>query len=267
LFIMGTPLVTSAVLLKFGLAAVFLTNAAAFALLIPVLFFVIENPEAVGQLPRGAHATAQETVSMSGPVLSNRDILMSRDFWLLSVAAAILTASSIVMVVQLVPFLNSRGIDLSVGSKILSVYAVASALGTLIFGWLADRIGVIASFMVSGFLVSAPWIGLMLAPASVPVYFGLAVVAALCNGGVSPLHAGCANELFGRRSYSRAIGLSYFAKLPALVAAAPLAGWTYDLTGSYNAALVVCAVMVLAASGVLWILNGRRSRAAAIGLA
>jgi len=44
-------------------------------------------------------------------------------------------------------------------------------------------------------------------------------------------------------------------------------GLLYDLTGSYNAALVVCAVMVLAASGVLWILNGRRSRTAAVGLA
>jgi len=258
-FIMIFPLITAPVLQRFGLDAVFMVNAATFMLLIPLLFLVIETPESVGQLPHGASSDVPNSGSMSGPDLSNRDVLLNLDFWILSCGASIITASGLVMVVQLVPLLTGRGITPATAAHVLSVHGLMLIAGTLGSGWLADRVGVVTAYMVCAFVLIVPFAGLIFVPATVMAYLPLVVIAALCNGGVSALHAGSANELFGRRSYARVMGLSYFAKLPSMVAAPPLAGLAYDLTGSYNTAMAAMVVLVIVAGLCFILLNARRA--------
>jgi len=68
------PLMTSAVLVKFGMSAVFLINAVLFALLVPLLLLIIERPEDVGQLPRGvADHLQQEAIPITGPEFTTRN--------------------------------------------------------------------------------------------------------------------------------------------------------------------------------------------------
>ena len=82
----------------------------------------------------------------------------------------------------------------------------------------------------------------------------LPLAAALggCAGAIIAIHGAALNELFGRESFSQAMGLSYLLKLPFIVIPAPLAGWLFDLTGSYFmplslhvAAFVVAALLFL----------------------
>jgi hypothetical protein len=75
------------------------------------------------------------------------------------------------------------------------------------------------------------------------------------------------NEIFGTATFSRAMGYSYFIKLPFLFGPAPLAGWLYDLSGGYGSTYAACvggiAIAALLAV-VLGIANRRHMPGAAV---
>jgi len=241
------------------MSMVFLGNAAIFAVLTPLTYFmIIETPESVGQLPRGVNDEQSAEAVLTGPHLVTRQIVARKEFWLLSLGASLLTAVGIIMTVQLVPLLTSRGMELRAASGIMSFYGMILAIGAVAFGWLADRRGSVTSFVMMSFTLVAPWVALVFVPVSVVAYVVLTSIAALCHGAITTLHSGSANEIFGRKAFSRIMGLCYFVKLPFMASAAPMAGYIYDFTGSYNAALLVAAAMAFIAGLMFWTLNGVR---------
>jgi len=248
---MLVPLLASYVLVTFGFRAVFLTNAAIYALLLPFLFLIIETPESIGRKPRGAEISAAGA-NDSGSELTTMDILRRRDFWLLSIGVSIAYSASIIVVVQLVPLLMGHGLDLKSASRILSIYGVSLAVGTVLYGWLSDRVGGNTAYMICAFMIVPPLLAFIFVPPAAWAYTLLAVVAALPIGAVGTLHATAASELFGQRSFSHMMGLSYLVTLPATTVSAPLAGYAYDLTGSYNPALLGTAIMIFAAGIMFW---------------
>jgi hypothetical protein len=78
----------------------------------------------------------------------------------------------------------------------------------------------------------------------------LVVIAAcigMCMPSLNTIQAAALAHLFGVESVPRAIGISYFVKVPFLLTAAPAAGHVFDVTRSYDFAFTVLASVMLVA--------------------
>jgi MFS family permease len=94
---------------------------------------------------------------------------------LLSAAGSGLTAPFLIVYLH-----RERGIDLTVASLVLASLAVASIVGNVAGGWLADRAGARRTLAL-GLLCSAAGAGALAVAASVPSAFGAAAVLGLGN--------------------------------------------------------------------------------------
>lgn len=240
LAIFAIPLLASLMLGRYGAQGVFLANAALFLLLIPILFLVVERPEHIGQKPRGAVDEAKDGAAAAEvAVVPNSVILRRPEFWLMCLGVGLMTAVGVMLTTHLVPLVMEKGHELTTASGMLSAYGLAVAVGALMWGGLSDRFGPMLSFAVAAFGLMLSMFILLVAPPTVMNYTGVIIFSALCCGGITTLHAGTINELFGRETFSRVMGLGYLAKLPFLFFAAPLAGYLFDISGNYELSLIL----------------------------
>jgi cyanate permease len=77
-------------------------------------------------------------------------------------------------------------------------------------------------------------------------------------GGVVPLQGAVMGFAFGRLSYAKAMGLIRPVQLPIAALGNPLAGWIYDVTGSYTLAFQIFTAMYVVATVAVLAIRPRR---------
>ena len=244
-----TPFIVGELLPDYGRFAVLAGIAAIFLLLIPVLLLIVEHPGQIGQVARGTDmnpdgATAQGAIE--DRPLSTRDILSSPPFWLLSIVIGVISGSGSAFLVHIVPFGMERDLSLQTASGLLSVYAGAGIAGTLLIGWITDRIGPPSTLVLVTFCEALMWWGLLHA-AGFPL-FTLAAVIGMCVVPVTTLHGAALSRLIGPASISRAMGISYAITLPFIFSFAPLVGFLFDHANGYGLPFLVTASILVIAS-------------------
>jgi len=182
----------------------------------------------------------------------SREILTTRMFWLPMVGML-----PINLAYGAVQFnLGAYGQDLGLGGEqianLIALNAIAMILGKFFFGGLGDRLNHRLLYWVSAGFMALALVILALEP---QIWFVvLAVVCmGLSGGGILPLLGVMLGSRFGAASFGRVMG---FAMMIITVAALGpiLAGWTYDLTGSYTPALQgFLVVLVPAAVAMRWL--------------
>ena len=68
-------------------------------------------------------------------------ILRSPAFWMLAFAAGAVITGIMVMTFNMIPFAESIGIDRNRGTLLQATMAFSGMAGSILFGWVADRIG------------------------------------------------------------------------------------------------------------------------------
>jgi MFS family permease len=274
LLILVAPPITKALLAVGGRPLPFLALAGLFVILAPVLwFFIIDRPEDVGQTPLRAPDMAERVVEHAAtaqPVKTSREILADSRFWLLSIAIGILTAAGIAFVSHGSPIALDKGFDAWTASATVSTYGLGTLLGALFYGWLIDRIGPFRALVACMTVAAAVWL-IFAGVSSVPPILALALLMGTGGGATVALHSAAMTEIFGRESFSRAIGYSYFVKIPFLFGGAPVAGYLYDQSGHYFSTLLFYAGALAVATAVSAVLafdrrNPRRAASPAMGL-
>jgi MFS family permease len=255
------PLVAAWLVYALGWRGGFLVYAiGTFVVVVPVVaLFVVNRPEDMGLQPDGA---------ASRPVVSDeafddvswttRQILTSRNFWVIALPFAMSFSSLSAILTHLVPHATDIGIPLARAALLVSFAAGAGGLSRLVFGWLVDHVGprpaVWASFgtQLAGLLVIM----------HNPGYAGLvagAFVFGFGVGGVIPLHGAVTGLAFGRLSFGSALGLMRPAQFTVGLIGVPLAGWIFDTTGSYDLAWKFFCGVYVVASLLIAALNVRRA--------
>lgn len=252
-FILLVPPIAAILVEQGGTRALFLALAGAFALLMPLLMLLAERPSDLGQEMRRdlSGAKPRETASAPTEALASRAILGDLRFWLLSLGVGIVTGAGTIYTTPIIPIATDRGVDLAAASLPLSAFGAGTIAGALIFGYLIDKFGPLPTLIMNVVLQIILWSGLALASS----LMSLVVVGALlgtCLGALVALHSAAIHEVLGPPSFSRAMGYSYFLKVPFLFSLAPLGGYLYDQLGSYDLSLfMVSGLSTL--SGVLFI--------------
>jgi predicted MFS family arabinose efflux permease len=201
-------------------------------------------------------------------LLSTRELLSSPPFWLLSLAIGVMAGSGTAFVVHIVPFGMERDMTLQSASGLLSTYAGAGIIGTLLFGTIADRIGPPSALVLTTFCQALLWWGLLHVTGA-PLYL-LAGLLGICVVPLTTLHGAALSELVGPANISRAMGVSYAIKLPFIFTFAPFVSFLFDRAGGYRVPfLVTSATLVVACLFFLMMVfavrkQGRSSEAVAL---
>jgi MFS family permease len=156
--------------------------------------------------------------------------------------------------VHIVPFAIDLGIHQFRAAMTISMIGLAGFTGRLTIGPISDRIGRLRSLGIClllqalafvGFLASREWTLLYLSAA----FFGFSY------GGITALFPALVGDFFGRIAVGAIVGF-IFAVAGSPAAFGPLiAGYLYDLTGSYRTAFELSAILNLIAFTLVFFLR------------
>jgi cyanate permease len=239
-----TPFFVTELLPISGRLIVLCTIGFLFILFLPVLLSVVDYPASIGQQARGAVAGTAESGAADQPV-AIRSLLTNPTFWLLALSVGMIAGSGVVFVVHIVPFATERRMSLQHASFLLSLYSGFGLVGTLLTGWLADKIGARMVLLATGICIISAWGALLIADG--PLLYLVAAVVGLCVVPVITLNGVALGELVGPASISRAMGLSYVIQLPFIFSLSPVVGYLFDRTGGYTASFLGIIGMLAAA--------------------
>jgi MFS family permease len=229
-----------------GLTATYVMLAAIAAVNVVGNLFVVERPPGAA-----AEASAADAHGAHGPAPAGgagmAELARTPRFWMLSLPFMALAAGSIVLTAQMAPMARGWGYSPTLAATLLSIQSFAGIAGTVVFGWVADRLGGARTMALLAFNAAVIWVLLLL---DVPFAAKAVLIAlyGLHGAGPLPVIGVALSEAFGKESFSRAFGLVNLANLPVSVVCVPLAAAIGTHTGSYAGAIMLEAGFLLVAA-------------------
>ena len=198
--------------------------------------FLIDSPEKVGQSPDGdSAATAPAARKAEG--WSLRPALTTKPFVLPYAAALASSVPLFVPFVHIVPLARDLGISPGTAVVLASLIGIGSIAGRFGLGSIADRVGRRVT-LAAMFLGLTLMLGVLLISSTVWQFALFALVYGACYGGFVALVPAVIIDYLGTRSAGAIIGALYTSVAPGTLLGPPLAGYAYDLWGSYTTSLI-----------------------------
>lgn len=242
--------------------ATLVVAGAALAVVVPVVLVIRDRPNDVGLMPYG-HTGPPPTLAPAAGFRSAFDGLgiglRNRTFWLLAGSFAIcgMTTNGLIAT-HFIPAAGDHGMPTTVAASLLATIGIFDIAGTVLSGWLTDRISprVLLVIYYIGRGISLVLLPALLSPHAEPstwvfiIFYGLDWVAT-----VPPTIALCREE-FGERAPVVFGWIFASHQIGAAVAAAG-AGWIRDMQGSYSAAFYIAAGLCVIAAGLCAAITSR----------
>jgi MFS family permease len=213
------------------------------ALLNLVALVMKRDPELLGLSPDGKRPLpGTEPARAEGEPWPFGRAVRTIAFWMLF---GIYTATWIpvfVPLVHAVPFALDLGISPILASTVVSALGIAAFFGRVIMGSASDRIGRKPALAISLGLQALAFLGFTVVEGLLSLYL-VAVAFGFSYGAISTLFPAMVSDFFGRTEAGSLVGF-LFAMAGSTGAVGPAgAGWIYDVTGSYNWAFVLSALL------------------------
>lgn len=253
-FFVIAPFMSAAAIPVLGRAGVLVAAGAAFLLIIPLALACL-RAEASHANASFAHAST-DTGANGLP----QDSRARWSFWFISIGAGIVSAAGTVYVVHIVPHALDLGLSLNQASLLISVYCAAGFVGTLIAGWLIDRLGPHGSLLLVTLCQVGAWLLLIGADSVALPFVGFALGMLVLP--ITTFHGAVLGTLYPPEQVGRAMGNSYFIKLPFIFGVSPIVGATYDLTGGYAVGFLLTALISAVAVMMFFLLRHMACRIA-----
>lgn len=225
---------------------------------VPLSFVIRNTPEERGLLPDGDGYAGAESGSVEADVEVNmelRQAVRTKLFWIVNGAEAVrmMVVTSVVM--HIMPYMGSLGVPRLKAGLVASAIPLLSIIGRLGFGWLGDiyskqKVMALAiCFMSIGMLFlsyAGNWWTIVL----------FLVFFAPGFGGNTTLRGAIIRENFGLTSFGKILGITLGISSVTGIVGPVMAGWSYDVIGSYKVVWVVFTV-IASISGVVMAFGGR----------
>lgn len=207
------------------------------------------DPQERGQAPDGdAIADRSERRPASG--VSIRTAVTSRRFIGLYIACLIGSFGLFVPFVHLVPFALDHGIAPSTAALLLGVVGIGSTGGRFILGGIADKMERLMTILVM-FAGIAGSMVIWILSKNVWTLGLFSLVFGVFYGGYVALLPAVVMDSFGGKNVSALIGILYTSVAFGTLIGPSVAGFAFDLTHSYTAPILACALTSLMAVAIL----------------
>ena len=208
---------------------------------VPMAIFLRRDPGQMGLQPYGADDTQTKGPDLQVAELSLKEAVRSKQFWLLSTVSFCDYFVMNAIIVHIVIHLIDLKIEATTAAGVLSLAAGISISARIIVGGIADKIGNKVALLVCLFTSAASFLLLLVARELWMFYlfaimFGFSLWSSMAM--ISPLTA----DLFGLRSYGAIFASRGFIGALGGAAGPVVAGYVFDVTGSYHWAFVICLV-------------------------
>ena len=222
--------------------AMFDIGIMAWVLLLPAVLLV-------RQPPKPSVADAASAPLAEGAGMSVAQALRSPQFIVLGLTFFACCAAHSGPIFHMVSYAMLCGVAPMAAVTIYSVEGLAGLGGRLLYGVLADRLGV-KPVLIAGLVIQAIVIAAYLSVSQLDQFYVLAVIFGATYGGVMPLYAVLAREYFGQRILGTVFGAATM--LSSLgMALGPLAGgMVFDAYASYHWLFIGSALIGLGAAGI-----------------
>jgi MFS family permease len=160
------------------------------------------------------------------------------------------------VIVHAVPALTDAGISATIAALSLGLVLAASIIGRLLFGYLGDRMEKRNLFMICFAMVSAGTLVLMEAR-SMPMTVLFIALFGIGYGGTIPLDPAIRAEIFGRTAFAKIQGIMSPLLMVSNAAGPILAGYFFDVSGSYRSSFLTMALLAFGAVGCAFFLPRR----------
>lgn len=181
---------------------------------------------------------------------TTRRALRTRSFYAIAVAVCFGCFTYATILPHVVVHLTNEGASLGVASLALGMLAASGIAGKICFGFLAERLGARRAFIVDLLGHAAAVLCLAFVPSPL-LMLAVTPVYGLFLGGTGVLLLLIVQETFGVRHYGAILGLVNMSTILTFALGPLIAGFSYDLTGSYSAAFASGSVLFLCAAAVL----------------
>jgi MFS family permease len=254
---MGPPLITWLIYTYNWREAFLFVGIGVFAMIILGAQFLRRDPSKMGQVPYGEESQFRVDSPPKSGGLSMRQALLTKKFWIFIFLVFCIGFCAWTIMVHIVPYAIDAGISPSVAAIILSVLNGGMALGSVVVGLIADRVGSNKAFVTCVCLISV--IMFLLLPVVSAWLLGIfVIILAFGLGGFSAVQSSMTAELFGMKAHGAILGSQLFILTLGGAVGTFLAGSIFDCTGNYRLILSLCMVLVAVAIILSVLLNRLR---------
>jgi MFS family permease len=230
------PLALAPVIARFGWrTAMAVSGVAIVAVIVPTSWFFLD-----GRVTPRIAVDVGKPLNWQ-PALTTKEILSRRDLWRILAGFLPLTFVNAALQTNVVAVAIDAGISPTSAAYLVSILALAAAVGAPIVGSLADRIDLRYVYAGLSAIIASALLLLVVMPG---MLFPAVAVIGLAGGGGLPLLGVLIVRSFGLTNLPRVQGLIVPLLIPAYVAPA-LAGWIHDRTGSYSYAFILLALLLM----------------------
>ncbi len=197
---------------------------------------------------RSPSETVEQASALSTTGFTAKAALRTRAFWLLSLVFLFQHVGTSAVMVHIIPYLESVKISTTIAAAAVTGITLCSLIGRLGFGLLGDSINkkylvalafafqTIGLFIFSFINMDRVWLLIPFLLIYSPGY-----------GGPIPLRPALQADYFGVRSFGTILGLMSGVSMIGGLASPIVAGWLFDVTGSYQFAWQLFALITLPA--------------------
>ncbi|MDE1995744.1 MAG: MFS transporter, partial [Rhizobiaceae bacterium] len=205
--------------------AMLIIGVMAWILLVPAALLVRRAPVETGN-PGGDLASDGVQAPLS-------QVFRSPQFIVLGLTFFACCAAHSGPIFHMVSYASICGVAPMAAVSIYSVEGLAGLGGRLLYGSLADRIGV-KPVLVAGLLVQAAALATYLLVSRLGEFYALAVIFGSAYGGVMPLYAVLAREYFGPRVIGTVFGAATMLSSIGMAFGPLIGGWIFDTFANYS---------------------------------
>jgi len=164
-----------------------------------------------------------------------KEALKTRAFWHIAIAFMLQTAGGSAVLLHIMPYLASVGIERSTASMVVMSISIVSIPSRFVFGWLTDIFRKSYVIVASMVLTS---VGLFLFSiidgSSFGLIAGFVIVYGSVTGAGMSLRPIIIREYFGTTKFGTILGLGGIFTTIGITATPPVAGWIFDTRGVYD---------------------------------
>jgi OFA family oxalate/formate antiporter-like MFS transporter len=170
--------------------------------------------------------------------------------WLLLAAVFVSGVAATGVALHLMPHLLQQGIAPAAAVGAVSLSFIASAVGTLGWGYFSDRFSA-SPLLAAAFILRAASLLVLLVADTVPKAYIFAILQGLAEGGKSTLLPVAAAQYYGSGHLGSIYGLLRSMQVAGFALGPLISGRSFDLTQSYNGAFRVFLLLSIVGAGLV----------------
>ncbi len=216
-------------------------------LVTPLAFLMKRDPRVIGKLPDGEVLSTTPTVDTLSDHISSgltfSQAVKTRSFWLMMFNWLLQSFCMLLLLTHAVPHATGLGFSAGEAASILSLIGITRAVGLIVMGIVADRIGRKKTAIICTLFLTSSILVLIWAKELWLLYL-FAIIYGFGNGGLLSAITALMGDSFGVNKLGSILGILDIGWAVGSAIGPVVGGLFYDFNGSYTTAFILAAIFI-----------------------